>query len=225
MAAWVALVLGLALIDSINPSAIAVTLYLLLSRTDPGSRVLAYVAGIFSTYLLTGCLLLLGLQAVTVQLRDAWYSDAAYVVEGLLGAALLVYSFFAPAQRPRSPVPTARGHAGLFLLGAGISVVEFSTALPYLGVIGLITRAGLDVQQWLPLMFIYNVVMVLPPVALLLAYRLAGARVRQRMQRWDARLRAGARGTWLWIVGIVGFLLLADAITHFVLPGRAGSSG
>ena len=188
MTAWAALVLGRALIDSINPSAIAMTLYLLLSRTDPGSRVLAYVAGVFSAY-------------------------------------LLACSFLAPARRPPAPMPTAHGHARLFLLGAGISVVEFSTALPYLSVIALITRVGLGVQQWLPLMFIYNVVMVLPLVVLLLAHRLAGVRARQRMQRWGTRLRSGARGTWLWIVGIVGFLLLADAITHFVLPPRLGSSG
>ena len=225
MTAWMALVLGLALIDSINPSAIAMTLYLLLSRPDPGSRVLAYVAGVFSAYLLIGCLLLLGLQAVTVHLRAAWYSDAAYVVEGLLGAGLLAYSFLAPARRPSAPTPAARGHAGLFLLGVGISVVEFSTALPYLSVIALVTRAGLGVQQWLPLMLTYNVVMILPLVVLLLAHRVAGVRVRQRMQQWRERLRSSARGTWLWIVGIVGFLLLADAVTHLVLPARVGQGG
>jgi hypothetical protein len=46
--------LALALVDSINPSAIVVTLYL-LSRERASAQVVVYVAANFLTYLTLGC--------------------------------------------------------------------------------------------------------------------------------------------------------------------------
>ena len=77
-------VFGLALIDSVNPSAIAVTLYLLLTGRSYTSRVLTYLAAVLSSYLLIGMLLILGLDAIW----DYLYSPAAYAVQGVVGALM-----------------------------------------------------------------------------------------------------------------------------------------
>ena len=56
--------LGLALVDSLNPSAIGVTVYLLLAGDRYVARVLTYLSGVFATYLGIGVLLLLGVTAI-----------------------------------------------------------------------------------------------------------------------------------------------------------------
>jgi hypothetical protein len=50
--------LALALVDSINPSAIVVTLYL-LSRNRVAAQVFTYIAAIFLTYLTLGTMMML----------------------------------------------------------------------------------------------------------------------------------------------------------------------
>ena len=89
-------VFGLALLDSINPSALAVTIYLLLQGGSYAPRVMTYLAAVFASYLSIGVLLMLGLGSV-------WeYVDGpgAYVVQGIIGAVLLGYAVFAP-EKPR----------------------------------------------------------------------------------------------------------------------------
>ncbi|REJ33699.1 MAG: GAP family protein, partial [Bacillota bacterium] len=51
---------GLALLDSINPSALLATLYL-LKRSRPAAAVTTYMAGVFVTYFTVAVLLMLGL--------------------------------------------------------------------------------------------------------------------------------------------------------------------
>src|SRR5690606_12173502 len=65
---------GLALVDSINPSALLVTLYL-LRRPMPVRTVAAYMSGVFASYLTIGILLVLGLDALLDRFGDAlWRS-------------------------------------------------------------------------------------------------------------------------------------------------------
>jgi cytochrome c biogenesis protein CcdA len=100
-----------------------------------------------------------------------------------------------------------------------ITVVEFSTALPYLGAVAILTNAGLTAAQWLPILAAYNLVFVAPPLLLLGAYRAFGARLRPAFERWGERLRGAGRETLLWILGIAGFLLLADSLRYFEFFG------
>jgi cytochrome c biogenesis protein CcdA len=206
-------VFGLALLDSINPSALAVTLYLLVSERSYAPRVLTYVAAVFVTYLAAGVLLLLGLDTV-------WgYVDGpvAYAVQGIVGAVLLIYGIFAPSEKgeAKTRVPSSRGFAAIFLLGVTVTAIEFSTAFPYLGAIALLTRADLAVEGWLPVLVAYNLLFVLPPLLLLASYRSFGPRLRGLFDRYRGRLQGGSRSTMLWIAGIAGFLLLADSLRYF----------
>src|SRR5690606_39858989 len=113
---------GLALVDSINPSALLVTLYL-LRRPMPVRTVAAYMSGVFASYLTIGILLVLGLDALLDRFGDALWSPGAYAVQLVIGAAMLVYSDrpvrsdAAPAARPAARDPTLGGP--LALGGAG----------------------------------------------------------------------------------------------------------
>lgn len=211
-------VFGLALIDSLNPSALAVTLYLLLAGKPYAPRVLAYAGGIFCANLALGGLLVLGLGSVWGHLDG----PVAYAAQGVVGAALVGYAVFAPDKprdKKRERGPRSVGLGAVFLLGMTITVVEFSTALPYLGAIAILTNADLAAVRWLPVLVAYNLVFVSPPLLLLAAYGAFGSRLRPLMERWREKLRGGSRETLLWIAGIVGFLLLADSLRFFEFFG------
>jgi len=60
--------LALALVDSINPSAIVVTLYLLGRQRVP-AQVVVYVAAIFVTYLTLGAMMMSGIDALLPSVR------------------------------------------------------------------------------------------------------------------------------------------------------------
>ncbi len=207
--------LGLALLDSINPSALAVTIYLLLTGRPFTAKVLTYVGAVFSSYLALGVLIMLGLGSV----RGYLDNPIAYAAQGVIGVALLAYAVFAPSKPRREAraerQPRSLSLGAIYLLGVTVTVVEFSTAFPYLGAIALITKAGLPVVRWLPILVVYNFVFVLPPLLLLASYSVFGTRIESRFKRLRERFARGSRETMLWILGIVGFLLLADCLAFF----------
>lgn len=210
---------GLALLDSLNPSAIAVTLYMLTQR-GAHRRVVTYISAIFLSYLALGVLLMLGLDTLLGRFGEALEHPIAYAVQGVVGAAMLLYSFLASTKpRSESSLPDARTLGATFLLGASVTVLEFPTAFPYLGAIGILTGANLGPVQWPPLLLVYNLIFILPPLLLLAAHMLFGARFESRFSGWQARLQKEARETMLWIVGIVGFFLLSGALQHFEFFG------
>ena len=211
-------IVGLAVVDSINPSALLATIVLLLRGKPARPLVAVYVAAILVTYFAIGLALTLGLGLTP---RALFESDAAYLAQGVLGAAMLAYAVLAPGRaRQRGPathprLPAVHRPAAVFALGMAVTVVELPTALPYLGAVRAITRAGLAVGDWLPLLVTYNLIFVLPPLALLAAHLALGDRAGALLERLRTRLGAATREGLLWLLGLVGFFLLADALGHF----------
>lgn len=221
-------VLGLALVDSINPSALVMTLHL-LTRAVPVSRIWAYIGAILVTYLTIGILLMLGVDALLGAFRDVFETPAAYAVQGVIGAAMLIYSFRPvtasdPSDR-RAERAATTALVGMFALGAMITVAEFPTAFPYLGAIALLTQADLTPGQWLPVLLVYNVIFVVPPSVLVIGHQVAGRRLGARYERLRQRLQRGAQETVLWIIGIVGFFLVVDSLAYFEFFGLIESPG
>jgi hypothetical protein len=216
----VAGVLLLALIDSINPSAIVVTLYL-LSVTGPRAlvHVLVYVGAIFVTYLLLGVTMVLGLESLLPSLGSVLSGSTGLVVQSLVGLGLLVYSLTASSKGESSPAvprPSASTYAALVMLGVTVTAMELPTAIPYLAAIALITEAGLPFRSWAPLLGIYNVIFVLPPLALLVGHLVLQGRLTESYAAIRQRLESGARETALWIAGLVGGGLLLTGIIELV---------
>jgi hypothetical protein len=208
---------ALALVDSINPSAIVVTLYLLSGERAPG-QVIVYVTAIFLTYLGLGVLMILGFDALLPALSAAGGGRVGLIVQGLVGFALLAYAIRAPAAATPAPrtMPRAATFVALAVLGVTVTAMELPTALPYFGAIALLTTADLPMTQWLPLLILYNAIFVFPPVLLLVGHVVFGRRLEARYADLKERLQAGARETMLWIFGLVGGALLIWSVAEYI---------
>lgn len=209
--------LALALADSINPSAIAVTLYLLGRQRAP-ARVVVYIVAIFVTYLTLGTVMMSGVEALLPSVRTLTGGRLGYIVQSLIGLGMLVYALRAPTTATSGPPvePHAATYAALALLGVTITAMELPTAVPYFGAIALLTAAHLRAAEWLLLLVVYNAIFVLPPLLLLLGHILAGRRLEARYADLRERLQTGAHTTVLWILGLVGGGLLVTGVVEYV---------
>jgi cytochrome c biogenesis protein CcdA len=209
--------LALALVDSINPSAIVVTLYL-LSRERVAAQVVVYIATIFLTYLALGAMMMLGIDALVLSLRTTGGGRLGLIVQILVGLAMLLYAIRPPTTAKSAPrvEPSASTYAALVLLGVTVTTMELPTALPYFGAIALLTAADLPITRWLPLLVLYNAVFILPPVLLLAGHVVVGRRLDARYDDLRKRLQAGARETMLWIFGLVGSGLLVWGVVEYL---------
>ena len=203
--ALVASVLGIAVVDSVNPSALAMTAYL-LTLDDPLARVRAYLAGIALLYLAIGCVVVFVLGSAVGGVLEALSSPAAGIgLQAVLGVAAFAMGVSAlrrrrrPTARPTPAVPTV-GRA--FALGLIVTAVEATTALPYLGALALVVRADASALATVALLVAYTAVFVLPPVVLVItAQTRSGQRLVARLRR--PRRRHGALPITLGSAGAV----------------------
>ncbi|WP_035811980.1 GAP family protein [Jiangella gansuensis] len=213
-------VYGLALLDTLSPATIGISVYVLLTARERAARLLfTYLATVAAFYFCLGSALMLGLGAVVDSLGDVLDNRAGYLVQAAIGAALFAASWFVPRKKDADPAGRqerrmSRAHNAPAMIGLGVTtgLLEAATALPYLAAIGIMTSADLPAGQWAPLLAGYNLIMVLPPVLMYVAWRIAGERVRGRFERLRTWLSANSRETLSWVMGIAGFLLLRDAI-------------
>lgn len=181
-----------------------------------------HLVAVLTTYFATGVVLILGFGLTP---RAVIESDAAYLAQGVLGAAMLAYALAAPGRRRQrgSPEPAGcrrpRARWPVFAVGMAVTVLELPTALPYLGAAGAVTRADLPVTEWLPLLVLDNLILVLPPLLLLVGHLALGKRAEVTLGRLRDRLGGAAREGFLWLLGLIGFFLLADALGHFQIIG------
>ena len=203
------------MVDSINPSAIVVTLYL-LSRERALVQVAVYAGAIFVTYSALGVMMMLGIDTLVPSLGGLLRGRTGFVVQSLIGLAILVYCLTASTRHaPSKPVapPSAGTIAALVVLGISVTAMELPTALPYFAAIALLTSAELPIREWAPLLGMYNAIFVLPPLALLVGHLILGERLGQKYAALRQRLERGARETTLWIGGLVGgWLFVTGAI-------------
>ena len=214
--ALVAGLLGIALVDSLNPSALVVTT-LLLAGTDPYRRSLAYIAGIFTTYYVIGVAVLVGAAELLTAAVDALRRpEVGFGVEAVLGLLLVVVGL-RRRREERDGAPARRG--GLlasFLTGVTVTAVESTTALPYVGALTALVRAEVPVVQVLLLLLVYNLVFVLPPLALVaMDLRRLGCAA-AAVHRLRRALRAVDRRATRGLILVLGLLMLADAAVFFV---------
>lgn len=211
-------VLLLALMDSINPSAIVVTLYLLSSsQVQVIRRVGVYLSAIFVTYLTLGVVLTLGIDVVLP--ADALRSRAGLMVQSLLGLVLLIFSLSASTESAPTPVtarPSASTYAAIALLGIGVTIMELPTAIPYFAAIAMVSQSGLSFSEWAPLLVAYNLIFVLPPLLLLVGHVLARRRLEQQYAKLRLSLEKGARECALWVAGLVGGAMLVTGIIELL---------
>jgi cytochrome c biogenesis protein CcdA len=205
---WYSLLL-VALLDSVNPSALVVTL-LLLARPKGARAVLPYVLGIFVTYFAMGLALVSGFDLASDALKRALEHPIARAAELLIGLTLLVVTWRTPKESPVAERQRTLGRkslAGLFLLGATVTAAELPTALPYLAATGLMGTSDLGRLDVLVQLTVYCTVFVSPPLLLAAVQVVLGERAGPRYERLRKWLHRTARETLLWLFAILGFIL------------------
>jgi cytochrome c biogenesis protein CcdA len=175
-----------------------------------GALLGVYLGAVAIAYFALGVLLMLGLGAVVPLVDDTVWAWG----QAVLGAALIVGSYFIPDKNPERASIQARSFTmrSMLLLGLGTWLFEFATAVPYFGAIGIMTSANLSAVQWSPLLGGYVAIMVIPGILLFVAWAALGERLRERFERWQHKLSSGSRTVLSWIVWIAGFLILLEAV-------------
>jgi cytochrome c biogenesis protein CcdA len=206
-------VAGLAFLDTLSPTTLGVSLFVLLSGARAVARPLfTYLGTVALFYFTLGCALMLGLGVALDRLSHLAASPAAGWAMVVLGAGLFAYSWVMPTKKSAPRRPASLRTATMIGLGLATGLLEAGTALPYLGAIGIMGAAGLAAHTWVPVLAAYNLVMVLPPALLYLAHRFFGERLRPRLDRWREKFDSGSREAVAWIIGIVGFLLVVSGL-------------
>lgn len=200
---------AIALIDSINPNAMAVQIYL-LSTPKPVARAIAFIAGDFAASWIAGVLLSFGISQF-IQRVFSKLGSAIFILQFAIGAALLYLGFnlhkFLP--QPQTKRPKSLAPHSTFILGATIAFVEAPTALPYLAAIERITRANLELPQIMGAIAFYNLIFVLPLIALLSIYLTLRNRsselltkIHQFVTKWFPKIiKFILIGLGLWLIG------------------------
>lgn len=187
------LIAGMGLIDSLNPATIAVGV--VLGTTErPLWRLAAYTAGIFAVYFLGGLVLTLGpseLIRTATQRPDSTAFDVVFLVAGLVAVAFAVWVFL--NRKKETKIPDVSMHPGSALaLGAGMTAVDLPTAFPYFAAIVAIIGEGLTAPAEIGALLLFNVVYILPIVAIAVVAAVLGNRaapvlekVRTFVTRWS----------------------------------------
>ena len=225
---------GLALVDSTSFGTLGVPAAMLVQRRVRVDMVMLYLATIASFYWLLGLALVLGagtaaewLGGVTEQLWLLWGQAA-------IGVALFALSFVvdSPRARERRARRETQGrrrswmsrtlgeHArprGVMVVALLAGLVEAASMLPYLGAVSIITAGNLELPGIAATLTGYVLVMSLPAILLLGAWLVAARQIEPLLDRLNAWLSRSGNGALAWVLGIVGFLLAADALSRLQL--------
>lgn len=228
---------ALALVDSLSVGTLLIPVFFLIAPLLRAGRMVTYLLTIAAFYLMTGIALMLGATAALAALHGVLESTVSYTIQLVLGVALLVGSFLIPTKPKEGRAPgrlmrwrdAALDGPGLLAvvgvaLGAGL--VELATMVPYLGAVGLMSAADIDVATRVGLLAGYCVVMIAPALVLLTLRLLARSLVEPPLRRLAAWLERTGAETTAWVIGIVGFLLARDAIVRLgLLDGVWSATG
>jgi hypothetical protein len=180
----VAIVVSIALIDSLNPSTVGPALYLATAK-DARGGLAGFTAGVFGVSLVGGLAVALGPGELVLSAFPHPSRQAKHSIELGLGLAALVLAVVLWLRRE----PVARGigrregriERASLVLGAGIMALELPTAFPYFAVIAAVVGSGVSVPTEIGLLVLFNAVFVSPLVAILVLRQLAGDRAERSL--------------------------------------------
>ncbi len=216
--------IGAAVIDSINPCAFGVLIFMLsfLAKTAKHKMLLhgiIYILAVFATYLIAGWLLLPVIRQFAVLSVFFYYVIAAIIfIAGLLelkdylniphGPSLSIFP--TEAKRIKQYVEhVGESAASAFGMGVFVALVELPcTGFMYLAVLTLMQRAGLTIENF-SLLVLYNIIFVLPLFAIL--FLVASGKELHELEGWRKKHRQLMR----LLIGLA-LILLAGWMVYLV---------
>jgi cytochrome c biogenesis protein CcdA len=204
--ALVALVVSIALVDSVNPTTVVPALYLATGR-HPGRAVTGFAAGFFVVNVAGGLVVLaVGARAVDAlpHVRDdaLGASEIAVGVVAVVAGALLWHRRHAASARIGRSDELVRRVAPA--AGAALAAVELPTALPYFAALALLTTSGQPAAVQVVLVLGFNLVFLAPVFVIAIVATLARRRteVLESVRLLVVRHSGAAAATLLSLVGL-----------------------
>lgn len=170
MKGLVALVLSVAIVDSLNPSTVGPAVYL-ATRKHAVRSLLGFTPGVFAVNVAAGLLLTLGPGQAILAAVPHPGEHTKHLVEVCLGLAALALACLLWPMRHRiahevMPKKNLRDGSSL-ALGAGIALANLPTAFPYFAVIAAIIGSDSNVPTQAALIVLFNLVVLSPLFAIL----------------------------------------------------------
>jgi cytochrome c biogenesis protein CcdA len=170
MKGLLAVVLSVALVDSLNPSTVGPAVYL-ATRKHAARSLLGFTLGVLAVNVSAGLVLTLGPgQAILAAIPNV-AEHTKHLIEVCLGLAALALACLLWPIRHRIvhqliPKKTL-GHGSSLALGAGIALANLPTAFPYFAVIAVIIGSGSNLATQATLIVLFNLVVIAPLLAIL----------------------------------------------------------
>lgn len=211
-------ILGIAILDSLNPSIILMTLYL-LSTEKPIKRTASYISGVYLTNLSLGLLAYFGLGAAFSVIISRVFSTTAWWAYGieLIAAIALIYAAIRMKTNTDATLrkkPKAINPKATFALGVGATFIEFSTAAPYLGAIAALVKAEPSAAYSVTALILYNIVYIGIPLILLSIYLAKRQAAEPVLAKANKKISHYIRRIGKVLFFSLGVLLLADFIGY-----------
>ena len=210
--------IGIAMLDALNPSIILLTLFLLSTR-NPIKRTVAYIAGVFLTSWTLGLFVYFGLGAAFLVIVSNVLNASAWWVYGLelVAAIILIYVSVTMStsidtklkKQPKNIDPKAT-----FALGVGATFIEFSTAAPYLAAIALLTKAEPSAFYVVTSLGIYNVIYIGIPLIFLGIYLAKRDKARPVLENLNNIVSHYMKKVAKVLFFLLGIILLADFVAY-----------
>lgn len=208
---------GLALLDTLSPTIIGVTLVLILANDKRNLliRLLSYLLPVVILYLLLGVMMMLGINYFIEIFSSIFQNKLFSWTIFIIGAFLFVASFFITPNK-KQPLPTPKTNSSFSMVFIGIITffIEASTALPYFTAIGLLTTNDLAFSQWLPILTGYNIIMVSPAIIIYLLDKIAGSFIHRPFVNLKNKVVSSSHSTLSWILCIVGLILIFNTLDY-----------
>ncbi|MET3320387.1 UNVERIFIED_ORG: cytochrome c biogenesis protein CcdA [Peribacillus simplex] len=207
---------GLALLDTLSPATLGVTVYLLLTGKEKlTQRLLVYLLTVAGFYFAVGVSLMLGLVFLLEIISGIFQNRIVSWTVFIIGAILFIVSFYVPTKKNSDlPSPKSKSILSIVALGFTTSLIEVGTAFPYFAAIGIMTTSDLSWMEWSSILAGYNFIMVMPSLLLFLFYLLFGRRMQKPLKKLRVKIANNTGSALSWIMCIVGIILIFNSLDY-----------
>jgi cytochrome c biogenesis protein CcdA len=211
-------------VDSLNPFTIAVHI-LLLGILKNVNRISIYVAGILIVYLIGGIAMFTGFSAVFGFLSEQFALIPDFVlhgIEGILGIVLVMYAISEWRKHHEQKQITKSLDVStwaLIVLGAGGTLSDLPTAIPYLGFIAKMTEMKVDILTGILFLAGYCLIYTFPLFLTWGLYLKFQERIKDKMELIVKRIESVNRYIIVIFCGIAGAYFILDSVLFFLGQG------